>query len=870
MEKAHRGRALAEIALGAGLVAKLLVLNTVLAVEAFPTRRASVAATAAVALVCLLPVYRLRERWRLQALLFLSAAISGLLFADVVHFRFFGEPLSVAEVGHGWQVGAVGSTVLRGIEPSDWLLFADVVTVRLVWLFWLRRGTREVTPPVTRRVATRFGFALAGCLALAPVYLVWTDPEEVFFYGTRRREIVAALGVLPYHVYDATTYTRRRLGRLRVGAADRDRVRRFFDTRRAAPPQQTGFFGRARGRNVIVVMAESLTSAPLGLSVEGQPVTPELTRFARESLHFTNVFEQTNVGTTSDGEFLSIQGLLPLPNGVVATRYPSNTFAGLPAVLGRHGYETLSASVVSGDFWNMRGMHHNLGFARSLFEHDFLPGPTIGMGLADAAFFDQMEAGLRALPEPFMAYLLTLSNHDPYVLPASEPHLNVGALTGTTVGRYLQTVHYFDGAFGRFIDCLRESGLLDRSIVVVYGDHRAFWEDTPQLPPLAGVSPKDSWNVWALEHRVPLFIRLPHGEGAGTIPDAAGQLDIPPTVLGLLGVPWAGEVMLGRDLLGTEKPFVAFRDGSVIDGHSAFIDSTERETRGCFDIRTGERIDCQPLAAARRQGREQMEISDLVVRGDLVTELRRPTVTAPRRTLVIGHRGNPEAAPENTIASILSAFEAGADFAEVDVRVSRDGVPVIFHDETLERTTNGKGALADHTLAELKALDAGAWKGGAFAGERIPTLVEALRAARGKGRLFLDVPVSGIGALLARALQETGVSPRDTVIATWDADQRRDIVAHLPMATIVHSEGAPPVWDAGFFASQRTGGVHIFDVGNWSPPFVRDAHAAGFKVWAYTINDPAAMRELVRNGIDAFETDLPRLGAGITRETAGK
>jgi len=51
---------------------------------------------------------------------------------------------------------------------------------------------------------------------------------------------------------------------------------------------------------------------------------------------------------------------------------------------------------------------------------------------------------------------------------------------------------------------------------------------------------------------------------------------------------------------------------------------------------------------------------------------------------------------------------------------------------------------------------------------------------------------------------------------------------------------------------------------------VRDAHAAGFKVWAYTINDPAAMRELVRNGIDAFETDLPRLGAGITRETAGK
>jgi len=881
MEKAHRGRALAEIALSASLVAKLLVVNAILAVDAFPVRRAAPAATLALALVCLLLVHRLRERWRLQALLFLSAAISGLLFADVVHFRFFGEPLSVAEVGHGWQVGAVGSTVLRGIEPSDWLLFADVVTVRLVWLFWLPRATREATAPATRRVGTRFGFAIAGCLAVAPVYLVWTDPEEVFFYGTRRREIVAALGVLPYHVYDATTYSLRQLGRLRVDAADRDRVRRFFDARWEAPPQESPLFGRARGRNVIVVLAESLTSAPLGLSLDGQPVTPALAQFARESLHFTNVFEQTNVGTTSDGEFLALQGLLPLPNGVVATRYPSNTFAGLPAVLGRRGYETLSASVVSGDFWNMRGMHRNLGFARSVFEHDFQPGPMIGMGLADAAFFDQMEARLQALPEPFMAYLLTLSNHDPYVLPASEPHLGVGELEGTTVGRYLQTVHYFDTAFGRFIDCLRESGLLDRSIVVVFGDHRPFWGDAPQLPPLAGVAPGDAWNLWALEHRVPLLIRLPHGEGAATIADAAGQADTSPTVLGLLGVPSAGEVMLGRDLLAAGEPLVAFRDGSVITGDWAWIDSIERELRGCFDIRSAARIDCAALAGARRKAREQMEISDLVIRGDLVTSLRRPAgvwtgsvpkpqAGSPRRTLVIGHRGNPEAAPENTVASILSAFAVGADFAEVDVRVSRDGVPVIFHDETLERTTNGRGALADRTLAELKALDAGAWKGPAFAGERIPTLVEALRAARGKGRLFLDVPVSGIGAQLARALQETGVSPRDTVIATWDADQRSDIVAHLPMATIVHSEGAPPAWDAGFFTSQRAGGVHVFDVGNWSPPFVRDAHAAGFKVWAYTINDPAAMRELVRNGIDAFETDLPRLGVGITGEMAGK
>jgi glycerophosphoryl diester phosphodiesterase len=272
-----------------------------------------------------------------------------------------------------------------------------------------------------------------------------------------------------------------------------------------------------------------------------------------------------------------------------------------------------------------------------------------------------------------------------------------------------------------------------------------------------------------------------------------------------------------------------------------------------------------------------MEISDLVIRGDLVTELRRPPAVtpapeadapAPRRPLVIGHRGNPEAAPENTVASILSAFAVGADFAEVDVRLTRDGVPVIFHDETLERTTNGHGALADHTLADLKRLDAGAWKGAAFAGERIPTLLEALQAARGKGRLFLDVPVPGLGSILATTLRRAGVAPRDTIIATWGDEQRRDIVAHLPEATIVRADGPPPPWNAAFFAGQRARGVHIFDLPDWSPAFVRDAHAAGFTVWAYTINDPAVMRELLRHGIDGFETDLPRLGAAILREAA--
>ena len=93
---------------------------------------------------------------------------------------------------------------------------------------------------------------------------------------------------------------------------------------------------------------------------------------------------------------------------------------------------------------------------------------------------------------------------------------------------------------------------------------------------------------------------------------------------------------------------------------------------------------------------------------------------------MIGHRGAAARAPENTLAGLREAHELGARWVEFDVMLSRDGVPVLIHDETLQRTTDGRGAVARHTAAEIRPLDAGAWFAPEFAGERVPTLEEAV------------------------------------------------------------------------------------------------------------------------------------------------
>jgi glycerophosphoryl diester phosphodiesterase len=107
--------------------------------------------------------------------------------------------------------------------------------------------------------------------------------------------------------------------------------------------------------------------------------------------------------------------------------------------------------------------------------------------------------------------------------------------------------------------------------------------------------------------------------------------------------------------------------------------------------------------------------------------------------LVVGHRGAPRRAPENTLASFAAALAIGVDAIELDVHLSRDGQLVVIHDRALERTTNGHGCVDDHSLAELKALDAGGWFGPAFAGERIPTLAEALTCIGDQAALQVEI-----------------------------------------------------------------------------------------------------------------------------------
>ena len=241
---------------------------------------------------------------------------------------------------------------------------------------------------------------------------------------------------------------------------------------------------------------------------------------------------------------------------------------------------------------------------------------------------------------------------------------------------------------------------------------------------------------------------------------------------------------------------------------------------------------------------------------------------------VAGHRGDRSSAPENTLPALGAALDGSLEFVETDIQLSADGVAVIIHDETVDRTTDGTGAVADLTLAQLKALDAGWWFDAEFAGTRIPTLVEFLDLFSGSGKkamvelkgFWTEEQVRGIlGDILARGVQDR------IIFASFNLttiENLRDGAPAFPRVIIRRDLPDDPVGLARFY-----GAIAILT----SPASlerdehaVSDMHEAGLGVLLYTLNSEERWSEALDYGVDWIVTDVPsRLDGWIAATAPG-
>ena len=235
------------------------------------------------------------------------------------------------------------------------------------------------------------------------------------------------------------------------------------------------------------------------------------------------------------------------------------------------------------------------------------------------------------------------------------------------------------------------------------------------------------------------------------------------------------------------------------------------------------------------------------------------------RPIAIGHRGSPASAPENTLAGYRHALDAGVDMIEVDVRVTRDGQVVLVHDGTVDGSTSGHGEVASLSFDYVRGLDAGAHRGDEFAGERVPTLSEALRAVRGRAMLNLDVKDGAAVGPMVRTLRDEGAL-RDVVVTGCGEEWAALVHAEEPsLPVFLNMDGAlQAAADEGALATLgverclRAGlrGLNVSH-GHVTEELLRYAHARGVAVWTWTVDDPARVGELAAMGVDAITSNAP-------------
>lgn len=230
---------------------------------------------------------------------------------------------------------------------------------------------------------------------------------------------------------------------------------------------------------------------------------------------------------------------------------------------------------------------------------------------------------------------------------------------------------------------------------------------------------------------------------------------------------------------------------------------------------------------------------------------------------VIGHRGAAAHAPENTLAGFRKAAELGVAWVEFDVHLTKDGVPVILHDDTVERTTDGRGAVAALSFTELGRLDAGAWFGPSYRGERVPSLEEAIKLL---GKLGLGAVVEikpSPGAAIATADAALGV-----LVEKWPAHLPPPLVSSFTREALARArEVAPGIArallvreiPANWRAELDTLGCSALHASErrLAAAEVAAVTASGVPVFAYTVNDGARARELRDWGVMAVFSDRP-------------
>ena len=540
-----------------------------------------------------------------------SILLSIVLYGNVAFYRFYNDFITLPVLFQTSNFSDLGTSISAIVNPWDVLYFIDVLILILANKYWPRMKTIVKVNVEFRRAY----FVLAVAMTFLNLGLAEIERPQLLTRSFDRELLVKNIGTYNYHLYDIYIQSKSSAQRALADGSELVEVNNYIRSNQAAVNPE--MFGKYKDRNVIVVSMESLQNFVINNQMDGHEITPFLNSLTKDkdTLYFSNFYHQTGLGKTSDSEFIVENSLFGLGRGAVFFTHGGNTYNSMAERLGENGYYTNVMHPNNKSFWNRDMMYQSLKVDKfyDVDSYKVNEGEAVNWGMKDTPFLEQSAALMKDMPQPFYSRLITLTNHYPFTLDPEDVMIPEYTSNSGTLNRYFQTVRYMDEALKDFFQSLKDQGVYDNSIIVMYGDHYGISENhnkaMAQYLGKESITPFDN----AILQEVPLFIHIPGAGDGKEMTEVSGQMDLRPTILHLLGIETSKDMQLGADLFSPEhEDFVIFRDGRFVTDKYVYAGEA------CYDKATGEEIDGEPCQPYADRATTELENSDAIINGDLL------------------------------------------------------------------------------------------------------------------------------------------------------------------------------------------------------------------------------------------------------------
>lgn len=529
----------------------------------------------------------INSKVRFNTGLILVFLVSVLLFSDELYYKFASNVISLEQLSNLQYTSEISAALPDLIEPRHILYFIDFVMLgvlvfsKVIKIYSIKQKTMYTTVIITTMLVTIMPNTIIKSFNLIHGF-PFNKVSEIR-YGT----------IFGYHIVDVVDVFGKKVN---LKYKDYESVEAAYnelkDEYNSKYTSVYNLDGYAKDKNVIILQLESMQNFVVNKTINGKEITPNLNKFLSENVQFTNMHNQSFT-TTADSEHSMTTSLYPMENGVAFSRYYLNTYNDIFSDYKQADYYTAYMHGNYGEFWNRKNLFSRLDVDKLNFLNEFEDqSETINKYLSDELMYKQAVQKIKQYDEeskekPWLVDMVSASSHNPFELEGiqnkeSKVSIDVGTYKGTYFGNYLEAVNYADWAFGLFIEQLKQEGLYDDTLMIVYGDHAGVpMYDENMIKYINSTSEKELNDIEIQLNYTNILcgIKIP-GSSHTVITKPVSKLDIKPTLTSLSGV--NDQFSLGTNMFNN-KEFVLVNNGRIIT-------DTYYYNGAWYNIKTGEEV----------------------------------------------------------------------------------------------------------------------------------------------------------------------------------------------------------------------------------------------------------------------------------------